>query len=304
MDDMVRALFSIFSRWRTIRYTSATYANFITLSGYLRLPDQDPVKAIKGLAGGGLGRGSTCGVVSGGCLAIAAAHLADIVGDRGKGEDLYRRILEFTTWFEETFSSTLCSELCGEAMNSAGGVLAWLYKGKAIRRCCRHVGIANAKAVEFLDRPLEKKNRASSLDRRLAESGGYCAAEVLSGIRGETGLGSLYLEQLSVALDGGIGLSGGLCGALAGAILPLSLADDISRSILGRTLLLGNKSHLNRFMAEFKRVFGSFECRDLTKLSFSSGNELAAHIGTSGSCTEIKYWCRREASQLISAISN
>ena len=46
----------------------------------------------------------------------------------------------------------------------------------------------------------------------------HCAQRVLKGIREHTGVGDDLLEQLSFVFDGGIGLQGGACGALAGAI--------------------------------------------------------------------------------------
>ena len=302
MDDMLAAVFSAFARWRSIRDLGATRANFVTLSGYLQLPDLDLTTVVAGLAGGGLGRGSTCGVVTGACIAIAAAHLADIVSDRGKGEDLYGRMHQFTGWFEESFGSTLCNELCGEEMAKSSSIMAWLLKGKALSTCCYLVGRADAKAVELMDLPLERK-KPSLVDRRLTASGGYCAADVLAGVRSDTGYGSLYLEHLSMALDGGVGLSGGLCGALAGSILPLALIDGVNRSFLFRMAPFKDKTSVwsagNRLMAEFKQRFGSLQCGYLTGCSFTGGIELAAHIGKSQDCAEIKDWCRMQVSQLI-----
>lgn len=235
-------------------------------------------------------------------MAITAAHLADIVGGHGKGEDLYGRLQEFTGWFEDRFGSTLCNDLCREEMGSLAGTAAWLLKGKALSRCCYLVGRANAKAVELMDSPLERK-KPSAIDRRLAASGGYCAADVLAGVRADAGVGSLYLEQLSMALDGGVGLSGGLCGALAGSILPLALIDGVNRSFLFRMAPFKDKTSVwsagNRLMAEFKQRFGSLECGSLTGCSFTGGIELAAHIGKSPDCAEIKDWCRSQVSQLI-----
>ena len=51
----------------------------------------------------------------------------------------------------------------------------------------------------------------------------HCAQQVLKGIREQTGIGDDLLEQLSFVFDGGIGLQGGVCGALAGAIMGVNL---------------------------------------------------------------------------------
>ena len=199
-------------------------ATFGTLAGYLGVSDRTGVKAACALAGGGANEGSTCGVVSGGCLAIAQAHLADILcGEAGKGEALYERMREYTAWFEKEFSSTLCRERTGVNLMDPQGMVDYLLAGKVVTRCVDHIGKAAARLLEFMDRPLEGGGEVTGLERRLAESGGYCADEVLRGIREETGQGSLYLEQISLAFDGGVGLSGGLCGALAGGLLAMGL---------------------------------------------------------------------------------
>ena len=51
----------------------------------------------------------------------------------------------------------------------------------------------------------------------------HCAKKVLEGIREQTGIGNENLEQLSFIFDGGLGLQGGVCGALAGAIMGINL---------------------------------------------------------------------------------
>jgi hypothetical protein len=284
MDEVVAAFFSAFTRWRSLRYRSATRGNFITLAGYLHLPDPHLEKAVAALSGGGLGGGSTCGLLSGGCLAIVAGHMADILSCEGKAEDLYLRTRQFASWFEQNFGGTLCREIIGKGIDSGGGTATWLLKGKALGCCPYLAGRADAKAAELMDRPLDAE-RPSSIDRRLATRGGYCASQVLAGIRADTGYGSLYLEQLSMALDGGVGLSGGLCGALAGAIMALSYG----RAFPSRAGL----------MTEFKQRFGSLECVDLTARTFADGGELAAFMSKAEKCAEVKEWCRRQATGII-----
>ncbi len=51
----------------------------------------------------------------------------------------------------------------------------------------------------------------------------HCAQQVLNGIKEQTGIGDNLLEQLAFVFDGGIGLQGGACGALAGAIMGVNL---------------------------------------------------------------------------------
>lgn len=283
------------------------------------MSDRTAVKAACPLEGGGASQGSTCGVVSGGCMAISLAHLADMLsGEGGKGEALYERLREYTDWFEGEFGSTLCRERCGAELNEVSGLLDYLFSGKVFSRCVNHIGSAVAQLPGFINRPLEGDGEATDLDLRLAASGGYCAAEVMRGIREDSGHGSLFLEQLSVALDGGIGLSGGLCGALAGALLPIGLiwGIDPKKEGLSGTLAASVRGHVNLylerqepelwgvavpFIREFKQRFASLECRDIVGRSFRSGGELAEHMSGSSTCAEIKAWCRERASELIAA---
>ena len=251
-------------------------------------------------------------------MAIALAHLADILGgEAGKGEALYERLREYTAWFEESFGSTLCRERSGVNVNEFMSFLDYIFTGKVITRCANHIGKSVSHLIELMNRPLEGGGEVSELDRRLASAGGYCAAEVMRGIREDTGYGSLYLEQLSVALDGGVGLSGGLCGALAGALLSMGLLwgiDPKKEGIVG-TLVPFVRGHVNLymgrgeaelwavanpFMREFAREFGSLECRDVTARRFGSGTELAEHMAASEICAGVKEWCRARAARLIS----
>ena len=283
------------------------------------MTDRSAVEASCPLEGGGASEGSTCGVVSGGCLGITLAHLADVLaGEAGKGEALYARLREYTAWFEDGFGSTLCRERCGVDVKEVAGFLNYLFTGKVVTRCIDHIGKAAYHLLALMNRPLEGGGKVTDLDRRLAESGGYCAAEVMRGIREDTGHGALYFEQLSVALDGGVGLSGGLCGALAGALMPIGLiwGIDPRREGLVGTFVPFMRGHINLylersepelwavanpFMREFAREFGSLECRRIVDRSFASGTELAEFMAASPVCAEIKDWCRRRAGELISA---
>lgn len=292
-------------------------ATFSTLVGYLGVTDRTAVVASCPLEGGGASEGSTCGVVSGGCFAIVLAHLADILSpDLAKGEALYGRLKEYTRWFEREFDSTLCRERCGVDVKELAGFMNYLFTGKVVTRCVDHIGVAVSRLIGFINQPLEGGAEATALDRRLAASGGYCAAEVLRGVRRDAGCGSLYLEQLSLALDGGVGLSGGLCGALAGALLPMGLiwGIDPKRAGVVGTLVPFLRGHANLyldrrepelwavanpFMREFRARYGSLECKDIVGRRFEAGSELAEFMETSSTCSEIKDWCRERASALI-----
>jgi C_GCAxxG_C_C family probable redox protein len=276
------------------------------------------LKAVYPLAGGALEGGSTCGVVSGGCLSISLGYLGDMVdGDAMKGEALYNRMREYTSWFEDRFGSTLCRERFGEDLDTmSSGFDLNVISG--LMRCIDHTGKAPSHLVKLMERPLEEGDEVTEIDKRLSESGGYCASPVMRGIREATGHGSLYLEQLSMAFDGGVGLSGGLCGALAGALMPIGLIwglqpraaglmETMQFTSKGREDLKSNprKPGLwtvgNPLVSEFRDKYGSLECKDIVGRSFASGRELAEFVPGSAICSEIKDWCRDQAIECISA---
>lgn len=285
----------------------ATYA---TLEGYLGITDRTPLRASCPLEGGGASEGSTCGVVSGGCLALVIGHLGDILsGEEGTAEAMYARLKEYTSWFEREFGSTLCRERTGVEVKEPGGFAEYLVTGKFLTRCVYHIGRAVFRLVELVEEPLRREGGAGPSDGKLCREGGYCAAEVLRGIREKTGLGSLFLEQISTAFDGGVGLSGGLCGALAGAMLAVGEVWGLDPRSAGlpETFRFFIRGHINLYMGrreaelwavanpmarEFQRRFGSLECRDLTGRAFASGGELAEFAASSSLCGEIKDWCR------------
>jgi hypothetical protein len=77
----------------------------------------------------------------------------------------------------------------------------------------------------------------------------HCAQRVLKGIKEHTGIGDNLLEQLSFVFDGGIGLHGGACGALAGAIMGLNLligmdVRDMKYSDILKAFVVGHKNLL------------------------------------------------------------
>ena len=271
--------------------------------------DRGTVKAACPLEGGAVNSGSTCGVVSGGCLGIAMAHADDLASDETETVAvMYDKLLDYTGWFEREFGSTLCRERAGVELTRVPGFMNYIFTGKVFTRCVRHIGPAAEYGVELASRPLAAGESRGAV-------GNYCAAPVLRGIREDTGHGNELLEAISIALDGGIGLSGGLCGALAGALLPIgSLRGVNPRDGVWATLAPYIEGYLNmyfgreraelwstggRLVRGFRKRFGSLDCRDITGRSFEGVDDLAAYMTESQVCAQIKDWCRREASNLL-----
>ncbi len=260
-------------------------------------------------------------------MALALGHLGDLLeGEGEKVEALYRRMREYTGWFEESFGSTLCRDRCGADLRRASGFADYILGGKFLTRCVAHIGKAVEKLIGMINLPLEGGRRGTGADGAAATgvrassestgSWGLCAAPVLRRIRQATGRGSRLLEDISISLDGGIGLSGGLCGALAGALLPLGEVwgiDPKEEGIAG-TLLFFARGHLNLYagrgkkglwavgtplLREFRRRFGSLECREITGRDFGSRKELEGHLTGSAACGEIRDWCVEETVGLL-----
>lgn len=317
MDELVNLWMAALAQGRLIRYLNCAQATLGTMAGYLGLRDRTAVRAVYPLEGGAVGGGSTCGVVSGGCMAIAVAHLARrLEGDAKAVEALYERMRSYAGWFEERHGTTLCRERCGADLGLAGGFASFLLTGKVFTRCTRHLGEAVVVLIDMVNRPLEVREGEDEEESSAGEAGGLCAAAVMRRIREQTGWGNLFLEEISISLDGGVGLSGGLCGALAGALLPLGLALGIDPAGEGpaRTLYAFARGHLNLYtgrreeeiwalssalVRDFRREFGFLECRDLAGRSFQGRDDLASFVASSARCAEVKDWCVKRATGIL-----
>lgn len=300
------------ARWRIISYLNCAQATLGTVAEGLGLDCREALKAACPLEGGAVSTGSTCGVVSGGCLALALAG----EGRRRGGETapgLYRALLEYISWFEREYGSTICRERCGVKVATPAGFANYLVTGKFVSRCVAHAGPAASYLVALAGRLPEAETAGESAPAR-----GYCAGEVVAGIREDTGKGSPLLETVSAALDGGVGFSGGLCGALAGALLPVGSTWGIDPAAAGFAGTLGAflRGHANmyrglerpeqwsvggRLVRAFKREFGSLECATITGRRFEGAAGLAEYMEGREMCGAIKDWCRRRTSELITS---
>jgi Putative redox-active protein (C_GCAxxG_C_C) len=251
------------------------------------------------LEGGAVSQGSTCGVVSGGCLGLALCHEEELASDDPrKVAALYEQLKDYTRWFEAGFGSTICRQRSGVEFNALPGLADYLFTGKFLTRCVAHVGPAVEYLVERCSRPLESSSATAG--------GWYCAAPVLRSARDEASAGDL-LERVSMALDGGIGLSGGLCGALAGALMLVGsrYGADPRESLFRGTLVPTLEGHINMYrrrerpelwsvggplVRSFRKEFGSMECREITGRDFNSAGELEDYMSSSEVCARIQDW--------------
>jgi C_GCAxxG_C_C family probable redox protein len=100
-----------------------------------------------------------------------------------------------------------------------------------------------------------------------------CAQAVLTAFCEELGLEKNLALSLSQGFGGGMGHTGGTCGAVTGAYLALGLAQKFTtvnpRENIDKTYAL-----INEFNREFKTLHGSLNCTELTGYDLSQPEAL------------------------------
>lgn len=258
-----------------------------------------------GLEGGVVASGSTCGVITGGALGLALMCDKDRGGD-GTFSDavILRKVGEYVDWFFKNFGTTSCRERSDVDFYSIGGQLRYFIPGDRAIRCMNHIG----KAVDFLIShtkgmvPLKKyqKNDVTFSKPR------HCAREVLALVAKKMGNFDSTLLHTSVVLDGGVGLKGGVCGALSGAIIAMnseyginprrnSYIENIRAFAVGHINLLIERPismpepfGIGRgIVRKFKERAKSLECRDITGKTFDGFSGFQSFISRSEKCSEL-----------------
>ncbi len=99
----------------------------------------------------------------------------------------------------------------------------------------------------------------------------HCATDVLKRVREKSDVGDESIEQLSTVFDGGIGLSGGACGAVIGGLIALgyqygyahSKEDAFQMRDLFRTIPRKYAKAANRLIDQFESRYGALECEGI-----------------------------------------
>lgn len=269
-----------------------------------RIKDDSLIMALTGLAGGMVNNGSTCGVVIGSGISLAMLRDKELAGKWTDWDvvQLLKEIKEHVNWFEGKYGTSLCRER-PELTHEKITVLGLLNPIKA-KGCV-------SRASASMDRLSQTPRKQDDLINAHEKTGEvlwceHCAANVLAKIRQETGIGSLFLERVSIALDGGIGLNGGGCGALAGGIMALGLAFALDTSQLDPTQLRNvfrsmdamffrKASQLtNGFIDQFQFL----ECSRLTGKNFADWEEFRTHR-SSNACDQINTFVSDTTIQII-----
>ncbi len=274
------------------------------------------LKAVTGLEGGVVASGSTCGVVTGGALSLALMHLDDIEKNGASTEKaVLERVSDYIEWYRNTYGTFLCRERTGVNFYRTRGQLRYLLPGDKMGKCFWHI----RGAMRYLNDVL---NNAAPIKASSGPAGDkppiHCATAVLTGIREKTGVGNPLLEKLAFVFDGGVGFKGGICGALAGAIMGINqvMGVDLRNISYWKNMKGFLKGHVNllvrspktldepfaagRMLVErFREVAGSIECREITGRSFGDWDEFQDFISNSATCKGLFEMAVNEASELI-----
>ena len=274
------------------------------------------MKAFTGLEGGIAGAGSTCGVVSGSVIGLALSHYNEII-EKGKPAQAGLLVLigEYVKWFEENFGTSYCRERSGVDFHTALGQLRYFVPGDKVGKCLWHLRGAIRYLYTFRQKqlPIMQIESDDKQDKPI-----HCAQQVLKGIKGRTGIGDDLLEQLSFVFDGGIGLQGGACGALAGAIMGINLligmnVRDMKYSEILKAFAVGHKNLLinkpvekpepfnvgKGIVKNFREEAGAIECQTITGQKFSDWSDFQDFISSSAKCSGLMEFAKDEASRAI-----
>ncbi len=280
--------------------------------------EDSALRSATGLEGGLVGCGSTCGVVSCGALGIALMRMGEVDAD---GDSARRRVMnevrEYVNWFRESFGTTLCRERSGVDFYRVSGQLRYLLPGDRVARCMWHMGKATSYLSQHRTPP---RIRAGNMEEHPLHKARHCAAEVLSGVRASCGIGDTMLEEISIVLDGGVGCTGGVCGAVAGAVMAVNLAFgwDIRSMGTPETALEFLKGHVNllkrkrspsretfsigkELIGRLRESLPSLECARIAGRTFSGWDDFQSHMRSSAACRNIVHRAADIASEIISS---
>jgi len=300
-----RAVYNLFRKFNCPEATMQTCQDMIGRE------EDGVLTAISGLVAGV--KGSTCGVVSGGALGLGLMHADELQRD-GVGTEAGVMALasDYVKGFDQTYGTTLCSERTNVDFWTLRGLLRYLMPGHRMVPCMIHIHGSLKRLCEMQEVDLPQ----IAVDNEVNNI--HCARDVLKGIRERTGVGDPVLEKISMVLDGGVAYSGGLCGALAGAVLAihLLLGDNLREISLPRSyyIFLKGLTYLRaeeeqdcdhsyngtRKMAlPFEESAGSINCREITGRDFSGWDDFQSHIRSADRCRELIEFSISHACQIL-----
>jgi C_GCAxxG_C_C family probable redox protein len=275
------------------------------------------LRAVTGLEGGVVASGSTCGLVTGGAVALALMN-DTALREQGLPAEvaLLTVVGDYLNWFRQHYGTTQCREQIGVDFYKRAGQLRYFLPGDRVTRCLFHIGKAVGILTPQIQKELPVSDYSDQADGQTEPV--HCARFVLERVREKTGIGDSLLERSAIVFDGGVGLRGGICGALAGAILAMNVlygmnVRQMSRARIIKAFLIGHNNLLTdrpRGMPEtfaigkdmvqgFKRRASSIECREITGKSFGDWPDFQEYVSTTEKCRELIRFSAELASETI-----
>jgi hypothetical protein len=276
------------------------------------------LRAYTGLEGGVVGSGSTCGVVTGGAMGLALLYDREMQDKGMAGEAAVLSLVgEYADWFERRFGSCFCRKRIGVDFHTFMGQVRHFIPGDKVGKCLWHMRGAVRHLHAYLHENLP------TMDMESDEAPGepvHCAQAVLRRIREGTGMGDSLLERLSFIFDGGVGLRGGICGALAGSIMGVNLlaGRDIRHANYRQTLKAFGLAHINilrekpigfesfgmgkPIVEAFIDKAGATECAAITGKKFSDWAGFQEHMSSSDKCRGLIEFAAAQACQAMKRV--
>jgi C_GCAxxG_C_C family probable redox protein len=275
-----------------------------TVQDMISAQDDTLLKASAALAGGVGACGSTCGVVIGGAMSLALMHDTTLADNGPAGQiGLLSIVGDYVDWFRNQYGTTSCREKAGVDFWTLSGFLRYLIPPDRFLGCLAHIN----GAVQYLH-----DRKGHDLPKPKGDAGediftpSYCARTVLEEVRKRTNVGNPHLERVAVVFDGGVGLRGGACGALVGAVMAISALmwinlRDASWLQAYRDMLLGLHTLrageldkpddpyavIGRIVTRFKSEVGSIDCSSITGKVFADYASFQAHMEASDGCSRM-----------------
>jgi C_GCAxxG_C_C family probable redox protein len=195
------------------------------------------------------------------------------------------------------------------------GQLRYFLPGDRVGKCLWHIRGAMRHLYTYQEKDLPGMDVEP---KEIQREPIHCAQAVLRGIKDRTGIGDPLFERLSFIFDGGVGFQGGVCGALAGAVMSISLllGMNIRDTKYFQTLKAFVVGHINllldkpigepepfgvgkNIVQRFREEAGATECRTITEKEFSDWADFQKHISSSDKCAGLIELATTEASEAI-----
>lgn len=280
------------------------------------LKDDILLQASSGLVGGLACYSSTCGFVSSGSIGLALLMNSQL--DEWKIENevkLHSYIKEYVNFFQDKYGSEICQDRLNLDFRKQIGVLG-LFLPQKLYKDFSHASGGVKKLFSICNKILTEELEG---DAKGLTSSYHCAQPVLEKIQKETSFENPVLEKISIALDGGVGLQGGVCGAIAASVMAINALIGLNYNETGyfknlKTLLTVSKAlkkkkentfnpfyESNQIILKFLEKAGSLECKKIVEREFQDWKDFQEFRKSCEKCEELVKLCSQETITIINS---